>query len=94
MCETLKVICIGTPPELLHSRRLVLKSAGYDTTCVTASEAPPLLLTGVFDFMIISVTVIKNDRVALRQAAGERVRIVQLAAFTDPGELLALLDHP
>ena len=91
MSHALKVICVGTPSELLHSRQLVLQSAGYGTTCVTVSEAFNLLLTGVFDFMIISKTVIEDDRLALRQAAGEAMRIIQLATFTNPGELLALL---
>ncbi|WP_263386026.1 hypothetical protein [Granulicella arctica] len=94
MSHSLKVICVGTPSELLQSRQFVLQSAGYDTTCVAVSEALTLLLTGVFDFMIISVTVIEGDRLALRRAAGEAMRIVQLATFTDPGELLALLRRP
>ena len=88
MPETLKVICVGTPPELLNSRELVLQSAGYKATLVDAKEAHSLLHIGVFDVMILSVTVSEEERTALRQAASERTRIVQLNSFTSPHELL------
>ena len=88
MPETLKVICVGTPPELLKSRELVLQSAGYEATFVDAKEAHSLLHTGVFNVMILSVTTSEEERAALRQITSERTRIVQLDVFTSPHELL------
>jgi hypothetical protein len=89
MPEILKVICVGTPPELLESRKLVLQSAGYDAILVATEQASNLLRAGGFDVMILSVTVSEDKRAALRNAVSDRTRIVQLDSFTTPEELLA-----
>jgi hypothetical protein len=89
--DILKVICIGTPPELLESRKLVLRSAGYDATLVNAEQAPGVLLADGFDVMILSVTLSEKERTALRQDASAGTRVIQLEEFTSPNELLAKL---
>jgi DNA-binding response OmpR family regulator len=91
MPESFRIICVGTPPELLESRKLVLKSAGYDAVCSSTEEATSLLLTSVFDAMILSVSLSEEERTSLRQAVSDRTRIIQLTGFTAPAELLALV---
>ena len=87
----LAVLCVGTDAYLLESRRLLLQSAGFDTTCALPREAPEILFKSTFDILIISVNVNEEDRVAIATSVSKRTRVIQLTGFTAPGELLALL---
>lgn len=85
------VLCVGTPRDLQHSRRLVLQSAGYETTSMNAVEATNALRTRTFDVLVISVTLSEHEGNVLRQAAQAQTRIEKLGHFTPPQELLKLV---
>ena len=86
-----KVLCVGTPIELRDSRKLVLESVGYSVTLVEAVEPIDVLLSETFDLLLLSVTLSEPQRAALREAAPEHTRIIQLEAFTEPQQLLTLM---
>jgi DNA-binding response OmpR family regulator len=92
MPNLLSILCVGTTPELLKSRQLVLESAGYSATCATTQEeACSFLHNGDFDILILSVNVAGGERAALRQAVSDRTRVIQLTEFTAPQDLLDLI---
>ena len=93
MADIHTILCVGTPPDLKHSRQLLLQSAGYETSSMDAEEATNRLRTKAFDVLVISVTVSEHERTLLRQAVPEQTRIVQLSHFTPPEELLALIEQ-
>ena len=91
MADIHTILCVGTPPDLRHSRQLVLQSAGYETSSMDAAAATNTLLTTTFDVVVISMTVSEHERNLLRQAVPEQTRIIQLSHFMPPQELLTLI---
>ena len=84
MTESLRVIFVGTPPDVRESRQLVLQNVGYDTTSLSTVEALEALLADQFDVMVISAFVPEDERHLLQKAGLEYTRIVQLDEFTPP----------
>jgi CheY-like chemotaxis protein len=88
MAHISKVLCVGTPPDLRHSRQLVLENAGYETVSLDAAEAIKALPGSSFDVLVISMTVPEEQRKLLHRAVPKETRIIQLTYFTPPQELL------
>ena len=87
-----RLLCVGTDPDLLQTRCAVLSRFGYDAISASVADAEMLLHTEEFDLVIVSAFLSQEEKNRAISAAGNTPTLV-LDGLTLAPDLLAEVER-